>query len=63
MTQARNGSAHKQVLIDLAVPRDIDPAIHALPDVVLVDVDDLRQGLDQSLETRKQALPAVNAHY
>ena len=53
--------AHNQVLIDLAVPRDIDPAIRELPGFVLVDVDDLRQGLDQSLENRKQALPAVNA--
>lgn len=53
------GVSHKQVLIDLAMPRDIDPAVRDLPDVVLVDVDDLRQGLDQSLENRKRALPAV----
>jgi glutamyl-tRNA reductase len=56
-----NNEPRKQVLIDLAVPRDIDPAIRDLPGVVLVDVDDLRQGLDQSLENRKQALPAVDA--
>lgn len=53
--------AHKQVLIDLAVPRDIDPSVRDLPGVMLVDVDDLRQGLDQSLENRRQALPAVYA--
>jgi glutamyl-tRNA reductase len=56
-----NGADHQCVLIDLAVPRDIDPSIRNLPGVVLVDVDDLRQGLDQSLEKRKEALPAVNA--
>jgi glutamyl-tRNA reductase len=56
-----DGEPRKQVLIDLAVPRDIDPAIREVPGVVLVDVDDLRQGLDQSLENRKQALPAVYA--
>ncbi|MCC6456461.1 MAG: glutamyl-tRNA reductase [Caldilineaceae bacterium] len=56
-----NGADHQRVLIDLAVPRDIDPSIRNLPGVVLVDVDDLRQGLDQSLEKRKEALPAVNA--
>jgi glutamyl-tRNA reductase len=61
LAHSRNGGQHNQVLIDLAVPRDIDPSIRNLPAVVLVDVDDLRQGLDQSLETRKQALPAVNA--
>jgi glutamyl-tRNA reductase len=56
---ARNGGSQVQVVIDLAVPRDVDPAIRSLPGVVLVDVDDLRQGLDQSLENRKLALPAV----
>jgi glutamyl-tRNA reductase len=50
-----------QILIDLAVPRDIDPAVRDLPNIVLVDVDDLRQELDHSLEKRKQALPAVEA--
>jgi glutamyl-tRNA reductase len=59
--QSNGGPPHKQVLIDLAVPRDIDPAIRDLPNRVLVDVDDLRVGLDQSLENRKQALPEVYA--
>ena len=49
-----------RVLIDLAMPRDIEPTVRQLPDVVLVDVDDLRQGIDTSLEKRKQAMPAVN---
>jgi glutamyl-tRNA reductase len=53
--------AHTQVFIDLAVPRDIDPAIRGLRDVELVDVDDLRLGLDQSLEKRRQEVPAVNS--
>jgi glutamyl-tRNA reductase len=48
------------VLIDLAVPRDIEPAVRSLPGIVLVDVDDLRQGLDRSLANREQAVPAVN---
>jgi glutamyl-tRNA reductase len=58
---ASSGTQRKQVLIDLALPRDIDPALRTFPDVVLVDVDDLRQGLDRSLEFRKQAIPAVLA--
>jgi glutamyl-tRNA reductase len=36
---------HKQILIDLAVPRDIDATVRDLPGIVLVDVDDLRQEL------------------
>jgi glutamyl-tRNA reductase len=30
------------LLVDTAVPRDIDPAVAALPDVVLYDIDDLK---------------------
>lgn len=59
--RATSGQERQQVLIDLAVPRDIDPAIRDLPGIAVLDVDDLRQGLDQSLENRKHALPAVNA--
>jgi glutamyl-tRNA reductase len=51
----------KLVLIDLALPRDVDPAVRDLPNVVLVDVDDLRHGLDQSLTNREHSVPAVNA--
>jgi glutamyl-tRNA reductase len=56
-----NGSGQKQVLIDLAVPRDIDPTIRGVPGIVLVDVDDLQHGLDKSLATRTEALPSVDA--
>lgn len=60
-TQYENPHAGVQVLIDLALPRDIEPVIRELPNIVLVDVDNLRQGLDLSLEERKLAMPAVIA--
>jgi glutamyl-tRNA reductase len=60
-TLANGNVPRVQVLIDLAMPRDVDPTLRDLPHVVVVDVDDLRQGLDQSLDNRKRALPAVNA--
>lgn len=42
------------LLIDLAVPRDIDPAVRDLEGVFLVDVDDL-QGIAQGhLQAREQ---------
>jgi glutamyl-tRNA reductase len=58
--QTQRRTSQKRVFIDLALPRDIDPAVRELPDVVLVDVDDLRHGLDQSLMNREQSVPAVN---
>ena len=58
---SRDDESTTRVLIDLAVPRDIDPTIRHLPGVALIDVDDLRHGLDDSLAARSGALPAVNA--
>ena len=49
------------VLVDLAVPRDIDPAVAALPNVQLFDIDDLRAGLDEALSARQREIPQVEA--
>lgn len=39
--------------IDIAVPRDIDPAINRLSNVYVYDIDDLKEVIDGNLETRK----------
>jgi glutamyl-tRNA reductase len=38
---------HPLVLVDLAVPRDVDPAVGALTDVTLIDIGSLRSHLSQ----------------
>jgi glutamyl-tRNA reductase len=43
------------VMIDLSVPRNIDPAVNDLDGVYRFDVDDLREMADQGLERRKVA--------
>ena len=45
-------------VIDLAVPRDVDPAINKLDGVYLYDIDALRQIAGQSLAVRRQELSA-----
>ena len=40
-------------LIDLAVPRDLDPAIHELPGCYLYDIDDLQAVVAESLAGRR----------
>ena len=47
------------VLVDLAVPRDVDPAVGRLPGVRLFDVDDLRGGLDAAAAGRAREVPRV----
>lgn len=49
------------LLVDLAVPRDIEPAVGDLPGVRLYDVDDLRGTLDEALSSREAEVPAVEA--
>ncbi|MFC1850148.1 glutamyl-tRNA reductase [candidate division CSSED10-310 bacterium] len=41
-------------IIDIAVPRDIDPALKSLPHVHLYDIDDLRETVSQNIKFREQ---------
>ncbi len=47
------------VMMDLAVPRDVEPDVAQLPDVYLYDIDDLQAVLDQNLSQRQAAIPHV----
>ena len=46
-------------LVDIAVPRDVDPALNELENVYLFDIDDLKQVVEENLaRRRKEALRA-----
>lgn len=47
------------VFVDLAVPRDIDPAVRELAGVHLFDADDLSGNLDDGLAARRNEIPRV----
>jgi glutamyl-tRNA reductase len=49
------------VLIDIAVPRDIDPEAADVPHVRLYDIDNLNEHLEQSLAERAVEVPRVEA--
>ena len=56
MKQAHRKRRRKPVfMIDLAVPRDLDPAIAELEDVYLYTLDDLRNVITSNLQARAQA--------
>jgi glutamyl-tRNA reductase len=47
---------HKPIfMVDLAVPRDIEPEVGELEDVFLYSVDDLREVIDSNLKNRQEA--------
>jgi len=51
--QALRGRKHRPwLMIDLAVPRDIESQVGDLPDVYLYSVDDLREIVDENLRSR-----------
>jgi glutamyl-tRNA reductase len=45
------------LLIDIAVPRDVDPRCGELPGVTLYDMDDLQETIERNLSIRAEELP------
>ena len=49
------------VLIDISMPRNIDPEVKTLPGVHLSSIDDLHEVVDNSMKMRESALQEVEA--
>lgn len=47
------------VLVDIAVPRDIDPSVADIPGVTVLDMDDLGAFADRGLAERRREIDAV----
>ncbi len=48
-------------IIDIAVPRDVEPAVGGISNVFLYDIDDLQQVVDANLAQRQREIPRVKA--
>ncbi len=46
-------------IVDIAVPRDVDPTVAAVDNVALVDVDGLKSVVNERLGLRREAVPEV----
>ncbi len=55
--RGRNG--RELLLIDIAVPRDVDPAVRELPGVHLYDIDDLQALIEQNMNARRREVANV----
>ena len=47
------------LIVDIAVPRDVDPSVATLPDVTLLDMGDLHRFAQAGLATRRREVAAV----
>jgi glutamyl-tRNA reductase len=48
-------------IIDLAIPRDVEPTVHELDDVYVYDLDSLHAIADRTLEARKREMEACDS--
>ncbi len=46
-------------IVDLAVPRDIDPDAGAVPGVTLIDIDEIGRRVAERLDQRRETVPAA----
>ena len=58
-TAMKNRRHRPLFMIDIAVPRDIDPAAHQLEDVFLFDIDDLRGVVEENRRGRADEIVSV----
>jgi glutamyl-tRNA reductase len=62
----REPRRHPLLIIDIAIPRDVDPAVGDEAEVFLYNVDDLRTIVDEHVKLRDKALPEaeriIDAH-
>jgi glutamyl-tRNA reductase len=48
-------------IVDIAVPRDVDPALGELPNVFLYNMNDLDRVVSRNIDRRRQEIPAAEA--
>ena len=59
---AMRGRRHKPIfMVDIAVPRDIEPEVADLPDVFLYSIDDLTEIIQENLKQRQSAADSAQA--
>ena len=58
---AGSGRRRPLLLIDLAIPRDVDPGVREIDDVYLYDLDDLQEFAREIADQRLCELPAVDS--
>src|SRR5690606_35699794 len=55
------GKSSPLVMVDIAVPRDIDPSANGLDGIQVYDIDDLQRTVDATIAQRTACIPQVEA--
>ena len=57
----RERSDRELLVVDIAVPRDVDPAAGEIAGVTLLDMDDLRAFAEEGIQARRREITGVQA--
>ncbi len=52
-----NGPDRPLLIVDIALPRDVEPEVGEVPNIFLYQIDDLRQIVEDNLERRQKEIP------
>jgi glutamyl-tRNA reductase len=61
LNSVAGGGRHRLLLIDIGVPRDVEPAAADVSSAVVYSLEDLKEVVDRSLEARRAEIPKVEA--
>lgn len=55
------GRRHPLLIVDIALPRDVEPAVGEIENIFLYNLDDLQQVVDSTIERRRGELPLAES--
>ena len=58
---AAGRSGHQMLIVDLAVPRNVDPRVSEIPNVFCKDLNDLNGVIESNVEKRREEIPKADA--
>ena len=53
------GVDHQQLVLDLSVPRNVNPKVAEIENVTLIDMDSIHEANKKAIEKRKKAVPQI----
>jgi glutamyl-tRNA reductase len=54
------GIDHPQLVLDLSVPRNVNPTVNDLDNVTLIDMDSIHEANQKALEKREKSIPEIS---
>ncbi len=54
-------SGHQMLIVDLSVPRNVDPRVSEIPNVFCKDLNDLNSVIETNVEKRREEIPKAEA--